>query len=145
MQISKLAPDLRGLARPRLHIQGRDARRWNDLSGNPLAAPPTLSVPRSSNADGCGNSLTCIWENGIEGIWSGPFSVVDPTLNQLYPLLFDVNFVSSGQDFNTRVDPSAPCRSQMSRWRLNNPGVFSNDYQDEVAAHEFGHQVGLYD
>lgn len=114
-----------------------------DLSGLPLAAPPTLSAPRNSNADGCGLSLTCIWEKGIEGIWSGRFNVVDQNLT--YPLLFDVNFVSSGQDFNTRVDPSAPCRSQMSRWCLNNPGGFSNDYQDEVTAHEFGHQVGLYD
>jgi len=119
--------------------------RLVDLNGNPLAAPPTLSAPRSSNADGCGNLLTCIWEKGIEGIWSGHFNVLDPTLNQTYPLLFDVNFVSSGQDFNTRVDPSAPCSSQMSRWCLNNPGGFSNDYQDEVAAHEFGHQVGIYD
>jgi hypothetical protein len=119
--------------------------RLVDLDGMPLAALPTLSAPRSSNADGCGNSLTCIWEKGIEGIWSGHFNVLDPTLSQTYPLLFDVNFVSSGQDFNTRVDPRAPCSSQMSRWCLDNPGGFSNDYQDEVAAHEFGHQVGLYD
>ncbi len=56
-----------------------------------------------------------------------------------------MNFVSSGQDFVTRVDPSANCSSQMSRWCVDNPGGATNERQDEVAAHEFGHMVGIYD
>jgi len=33
----------------------------------------------------------------------------------------------------------------MSRWCVNNPGNATNERQDEVAAHEFGHQVGIFD
>jgi hypothetical protein len=114
-----------------------------DMNGNPLAAPPMLPAPRLNNSDGCGLLLTCIWEKGIEGIWSNRFNVVDQNLT--YPLLFDVNFVSSGQDFNTKVNPATPCSSRMSAWCLDNPGGWGNEYQDEVAAHEFGHMLGLYD
>jgi hypothetical protein len=114
-----------------------------DLNGVPLSSPPMLLAPRANNSDGCGLLLTCIWEKGIEGIWSGRFNVIDGNLT--YPLLFDVNFVSSGEDYRTRVDPSAVCSSQMSRWCLNNPGNATNERQDEVSAHEFGHQVGLFD
>lgn len=112
-----------------------------DMNGNPLASPPTLLAPRSDNSDGCGLLLTCIWEKGIESIWSGRFNIIDQSLT--YPLLFDVNFVSSGEDYRTRVDPTPSCSSQMSRWCIDN--ISGNNRQDEVAAHEFGHQVGLFD
>ena len=112
-----------------------------DLNGNPLSSPPMLLAPRNNNSDGCGLLLTCIWEKGIEGIWSGRYNVVDQNLT--YPLLFDVNFVTSGEDYRTRVDPTPSCSSQMSRWCIDN--ISGNDRQDEVAAHEFGHQVGLFD
>lgn len=112
-----------------------------DLNNVPLTSPPMLFAPRIDNSDGCGLLLTCIWEKGIEGIWSGRFNVVDQNLT--YPLLFDVNFVSSGEDYRTRVDPTPSCSSQMSRWCIDN--ISTNERQDEVAAHEFGHQVGLFD
>jgi hypothetical protein len=112
-----------------------------DMSNAPLTSPPMLLAPRIDNSDGCGLLLTCIWEKGIEGMWSGRYNVVDQNLT--YPLLFDVNFVSSGQDYRTRVDPTPGCSSQMSRWCIDN--ISTNERQDEVAAHEFGHQVGLFD
>ena len=112
-----------------------------DMQGNPLTTNPVLTAPRTDNSDGCGLDLKCIWEKGIEGIWSGRYNVVDQNLT--YPLLFDVNFVTSGEDYRTRVDPTPHCSSQMSRWCIDN--ISGNDRQDEVAAHEFGHQVGLFD
>jgi hypothetical protein len=33
----------------------------------------------------------------------------------------------------------------MTNWYTDSPSGWSNDYQDEIAAHEFGHMIGLYD
>lgn len=79
--------------------------------------------------------LRTAWEKGIEGTWhrrwgcsrSGELSC---------RLSFDVQWVTGDQHHTVRVRPG-PARSNMTTWDTNDTG--------RVAAHEFGHMLGLVD
>jgi hypothetical protein len=91
--------------------------------------------------DDPGNWVT-IWEQGIEGIWSNRYNIIDGS--HTYPIVFDVNFVDENADHFVTVH-SENGRSNMTNWYLDRPGGWDNSYHDEIAAHEFGHMLGLYD
>lgn len=87
-------------------------------------------------------NLVNVWEQGIEGIWSNRYNIIDGIYT--YPIVFDVNFVDVTADQVVTVH-SGTGRSNMTNWYLDRPGGWDNSYQDEIAAHEFGHMLGLYD
>lgn len=104
-----------------------------NLIGDPLAA----DVERA-------------WEQGIEGFWGNQITLSDGA--GIYPLLVDVNFATgnTNADFTLRVR-NEYCRSfvdAISEW-CTQPDVGTGqpriDMIDEVAIHEFGHMLGLYD
>ena len=83
-----------------------------------------------------------VWEQGIEDIWSNRYDIVDGSYT--YPFIFDVNFIDGNADQVVTVH-SGNGRSNMTNWFLDMPGNWPNSYHDEIAAHEFGHMLGLYD
>lgn len=83
-----------------------------------------------------GTSLRNIWTSGIESMWSTTrFSV---------PILFNVDWVTSGQDQTVNV-VAGDGRDNMTTWYTGDPGGWGYAFQDEAAAHEFGHMLSLYD
>jgi hypothetical protein len=87
-------------------------------------------------------NLVNVWEQGIEGIWSNRYDISDGIYT--YPIVFDVNFVDGTADQLVTVH-SGTGRSNMTNWYPDHPGGWDNSYHDEIAAHEFGHMLGLYD
>lgn len=87
-------------------------------------------------------SLASVWEQGIENIFSNRFSIIDGIYN--YPIVFDVDFVDANADHTVNVIAGTG-RTNMLNWYLDRPGGWDNSYHDEIAAHEFGHMLGLYD
>ena len=86
-------------------------------------------------------SLTRVREQGIEGIWSDKFSLSDSTGS--YAIRFDVQFVGTGnQHYDVNVSNSYG-RCDMLNWCTRTD--WGPDYQDELAAHEFGHMIGAFD
>lgn len=81
-----------------------------------------------------------VWEQGIERVWNGKASLTDGV--GVYDIRFDVRFVDSGADQQVTVH-SAYGNNDMQNWYLQSP--WGNDYQDELAAHEFGHMIGAFD
>jgi hypothetical protein len=80
-------------------------------------------------------NLQNTWENGIEGTWHhrwGCGRAGELTCR----LSFDVQWVASNQHHTVRVRPG-PERSNMTTWDTADTGG--------VAAHEFGHMLGLVD
>ncbi len=104
----------------------------------------TLTVDMQFDGDDPGDELLKQWIDGIERIWSSQYSLVDG--NSALPIVIDVNEVFSDADQVVTVHAgSGTGRTDMTNWYTTDPGGWSNDYQDEVAAHEFGHMLGLYD
>ncbi|WP_237904158.1 calcium-binding protein [Azospirillum brasilense] len=86
-------------------------------------------------------ALKQVWEQGIEGIWGDKYSLSDGTSS--YAIRFDVQFVSAGnQHYNVNVSNSYG-RCDMLNWCTQTD--WGPDYQDELAAHEFGHMIGAFD
>ena len=86
--------------------------------------------------DQAGTALLSTWEDGIENLWStNKFSV---------PIAFNVDWVSADYDQLVTVVASDG-RDNMVLWYSGNPAGWGYDYQDEVAAHEFGHMLSLFD
>ena len=81
-----------------------------------------------------------VWETGIEQIWSNKFSLSDSSGQ--YAIRFDVQFVDSGADYDVAVHNSAG-GGDMLNWYLDT--AWGPSYQDELAAHEYGHMVGAFD
>ncbi len=81
-----------------------------------------------------------VWETGIEQIWSNKFSLSDGSGQ--YAIRFDVQFVDSGADYDVAVHSGAG-GGDMANWYLGN--LWGPDYQDELAAHEYGHMIGAFD
>lgn len=81
-----------------------------------------------------------VWESGIEQIWSNKYSLSDSSGR--YPIRIDVQFVSSGQDYDVTVH-NTNGRGDMLNWYTDT--AWGPSYQDELAAHEYGHMLGAFD
>ncbi|MGB3691679.1 MAG: hypothetical protein WA865_14180 [Spirulinaceae cyanobacterium] len=86
--------------------------------------------------------LVNIWEEGIENTWGNTYDIIDG--NFAYPLLFDVNFVNEDADQVVTIHAEAG-HTNMTNWFLDLSSSWGEEYHDEIAAHEFGHMLGLYD
>jgi hypothetical protein len=86
-------------------------------------------------------SLRDRWESGIEDLWSTDrFSV---------PILFNVdwvklNWVKPNYDHLVTVR-RGPGNWNLRTWYTGNPSGWGSSYHEEIAAHEFGHMIGLFD
>lgn len=81
-------------------------------------------------------TLASRWQNGIESIWSTDrFSI---------PIEFNVDWVTENYDYAVTVTNAAP-RWSLLHWYTIGAGGWGDAYQEEVATHEYGHMIGLYD
>jgi hypothetical protein len=94
--------------------------------------------------DDPGNELLNIWEQGIENIWSYAFDIFDGTF--YYDIIFNIDWLSSftGSDHTVNVTNGSG-NVDLVNWYTDNPSGHGYTKQSNVAAHEFGHMVGLFD
>ncbi|MBL8483466.1 MAG: hypothetical protein JNJ60_14810, partial [Rhodocyclaceae bacterium] len=109
------------------------------LSNNQVRITESIHL----TGDDPGDALQTAWEHGIERVWSNRYDVIDDQ-GFRYPLIFDVSFVNGAADQTVTVH-SGTGRTNMSNWYTSMPGGWPDDRQGEIAAHEFGHMVGLFD
>lgn len=81
------------------------------------------------------NALRTTWENGIENTWSDQWGC-GHSGELTCPLTFEVQWVTTNQHHTVRVRPG-PERTNMTTWDTMDTGG--------VAAHEYGHMLGLVD
>jgi hypothetical protein len=81
------------------------------------------------------NTLRNTWSNGIQTTWSNRWGV-GHVGEVTCPLTFEVQWVTTNQHHIVRVR-SGSGRANMGTWFTNDSG--------NVAAHEFGHMLGLVD
>ena len=88
------------------------------------------------------SSLLDIWEQGIESLWSSAFDLFDG--NYFYDTVFNIDWldIASGADHIIEVHEGTG--------RFNSANFYTDDSlmvqpHPDVAAHEFGHLLGLYD
>jgi len=86
-------------------------------------------------------SLKDTWQTGVHDIWSDKYAIQNGS--DYYPITCSINWVTSGADQTVNV-VNASGRDDMSTWYTTLDG-WGNSYQDEAAAHEYGHMLGLYD
>lgn len=97
--------------------------------------------------DHLGKTYVEVWEQGIEEIWSNGATLINfDNPSEIIGFDFDVNFVTENPDHIINVADSFGFTPNALNWvfDLNNVG-YSNNLQDEFAAHEFAHLLGLYD
>jgi hypothetical protein len=90
--------------------------------------------------DDPGDALRQQWHDGIEGIWSNAYDITDGTLR--YPIEVSVDWVTANANYVVRVHNELG-RTDMANWYMQSG--WGPEYQDEIAAHEAGHMLGLYD
>lgn len=90
--------------------------------------------------DDPGASIKQQWEEGIEGIWSNQYDIVDGYYR--YPIVVELNWVDSNYHHEVTVHNTWG-RDNMLNWYTN--PFWGWWYRDEIAAHEAGHMLGLYD
>ena len=90
--------------------------------------------------DDPGAALRQQWEQGIEDIWSHTFNIADG--NYRYPVDLEVNWVSADAHHVVTVHAANGRHNMLNWYTETNWGA---EYQDEIAAHEAGHMLGLYD
>lgn len=76
------------------------------------------------------------WEYGIESLWS--------TTRFSIPISFNVDWVTTDYDYAVRIVNGAG-RWNMLTWYTVGAGGWGDAYQEEVAAHEYGHMISLWD
>ena len=81
------------------------------------------------------NRMKPIWKKGIEEIWSHRFSLECPD-GKRYPILVEAIFQGPRFHHHVIVRPGAG-RTDELNWNIQD--------SPELAAHEFGHMIGLYD
>ncbi len=81
------------------------------------------------------NALKPIWESGIESMWNNKYYIRKDSLYRI-PIVVDLTYDGPEYNYNVSVRPG-PERSTMTFWDTEDTG--------RVAAHEFGHMIGLYD
>lgn len=94
--------------------------------------------------DDAGDSLKAIWKQGIEGLWSNAFDIFDGSY--YYDTLFNVDWfnTSVGADHTVNVH-NGNGNVNLGNWFTGNPSGWGYANQDRIAAHEFGHMIGLFD
>lgn len=83
-----------------------------------------------------GLPLTNRWASGIESIWS--------TTRFSIPISFNVDWVTSGYDHLVNV-VNGTGRWNILNWYTVGAYGWGEEYQEEIAAHEFGHMVSMWD
>ena len=91
-----------------------------------------------------GQTLKDIWEDGIESIWSNEFDLFDGTY--YYDTVFNVDWLntSAGAD-HTVIVHEGNGNVNLANWYTGNPSGWGYSNQGRIAAHEFGHMIGLLD
>lgn len=91
-----------------------------------------------------GSALRDIWEDGIESIWSNAFDLSDGTY--FYDTVFNVDWLSTsvGADHTVTVNEGNG-NVNLTQWYTGRPSGYSFNRQGTIAAHEFGHMIGLFD
>ncbi len=109
-----------------------------------------ISVNIGLTGDSTSQSQRTTWESGIEQIWSDQFNLSNYA--QQFPIKIAVNFLPGAApadvDFTVSVRDEF-CRSSSLIWctqpMTDNSGNPRLDMAGQLAAHEFGHLLGLYD
>lgn len=86
--------------------------------------------------DNPGDTLRERWEYGIESIWSTDRFEV--------PILFNIDWVDIGYDYSVTVR-NGTGRWNMLNWYTVGASGWGDSYQEEAAAHEYGHMFSLWD
>lgn len=84
-------------------------------------------------------NLLDTWKTTIETEW-GSYDIIDGDFK--YDLLFDVNFVNGEADHDVDIIDGFG-HTNKTTWYLETE--WDDAYQGLIAAHEFGHMLGLYD
>ncbi|MFW5701773.1 MAG: hypothetical protein ACOCX7_02370 [Bacteroidota bacterium] len=95
------------------------------------------------------NSLKQRWATNISSVWSGKFQICLPEGTEpsegcpcpCFAVEIGVEWATTGQHHTVRVR-TGPARSNMSTWDTHD---VSEEGSPNVAAHEFGHMMGLKD
>lgn len=99
----------------------------------------TLKVKLVGDAAG---AIATQWANGVNDIWNNKVFFNDGV--RLYEVKMNFQFVTSGEHQTVNVHAGTG-HTNMTNWYLSNPGGWSNDMHDEIAAHEAGHMFGNFD
>ncbi|WP_051340876.1 calcium-binding protein [Azospirillum halopraeferens] len=99
-----------------------------------------LVETRISLAGADPGALRSTWEQGIESLWNGKAALSDGSA--LYPIAFDVRFVDANPHYTVTVHEGNG-RYDMLNWYTDT--AWGPSYQDELAAHEYGHMIGMFD
>jgi hypothetical protein len=92
-------------------------------------------APDSGISSATVNNLMTTWRNGIVNTWSNRWGCSKPGECPC-PFTFEVQWVTTNQHHSVRIQ-TGPARSNMGVWDTLDTG--------NVAAHEFGHMLGLVD
>lgn len=96
--------------------------------------------------DPIGNSdfeiLKARWKKGVDTYWDG-FSFSDGT-NE-YPIDLNLNFVDADADLQLTVHEGQGVRTTSRDWYTDITNQYSDSQHEALAAHEFGHLIGLLD
>lgn len=122
---------------------------------NVINGSVVIGVDIGLAGDIVGDLMKSIWEAGIENAWSNKYELVDDAQNS-YPITFDVRF-SEGLSapfadwvvdvHDQQANPSGAWVNS-GNWYTSMPNLNScinNSTMGAIAAHEFGHFLGLYD
>lgn len=139
--LSRLSTPLSPLSVDYMETRADGGYAWDvryDLTFDGRAFTVETDIDLTGAAPG---ATQTVWETGIERIWNGQASLSDGIA--LYPLRFDVHFLDGGStDYQVTVR-SEYGRSDMLNWYLQTD--WGPSYQDELAAHEYGHMIGMFD
>ncbi len=91
-----------------------------------------------------GSALRDIWEESIESIWSNAFDLSDGTY--FYDTVFNVDWLNTSGDADHTVNVTEGNGNvNLTQWYTGRPSGYSFSRQGVIAAHEFGHMIGLFD
>lgn len=95
-----------------------------------------IDVDVRLTGDSPSEALLDRWEDGIESIWSTDRFEV--------PILFDIDWVDTGYDYSVNVTNGFG-RWDVLQWYTVGANGWGDAYQEEAAAHEYGHMFSLWD